>query len=147
MGGGGSWEVMIGAASCRVAPRVWGSRVGGWDSVQGTRGGHPRHQRCRGGAAAMGPALASPLPRVSRWGTGKTPGRKEIRSDRMGPHGSERRRKVGDSWAGWLCWAARIGGLAVCAGLRCKMEGVLQTSTYVVKAQSGREGFPYFLST
>jgi hypothetical protein len=66
MGGGGSWEVMIGAASCRVAPRVWGSRAGGWDSVQGTRGGHPRHQRCREGAAAMGPALASPLPRASR---------------------------------------------------------------------------------
>jgi hypothetical protein len=47
--------------------------------------------------------------------TGKTPERKEIRSDRMGPHGSERRRKVRDSWAGCLCWAARIGGLAVCA--------------------------------
>jgi hypothetical protein len=39
------------------------------------------------------------------------------------------------------------GGLAVCAGLRCKMEGVLQTSTDVVKAQSGREGFSYFLNT
>jgi hypothetical protein len=27
------------------------------------------------------------------------------------------------------------------------MEGVLQTSTDVVKAQSGREGFSYFLNT
>jgi hypothetical protein len=51
---------------------------------------------------------------------------------------------VNGSWAGWLCWAERIGGLAVCAGLRCKMEGVLQTSTDVVKAQSGRDGFPIF---
>jgi hypothetical protein len=49
--------------------------------------------------------------------------------------------------AGWLCWAERIGGLAVCAGLRCKMEGVLQTSTDVVKAQSGRDGFSNYLNT
>jgi hypothetical protein len=54
---------------------------------------------------------------------------------------------VNGSWVGWLCWAERIGGLAVCAGLRCKMEGVLQTSTDVVKAQSGRDGFSNFLSS
>jgi hypothetical protein len=98
---------------------------------QGGGGGH-------GGPARLASCPASPTGCV----TGKTAERKEIRSDRLGPHGSERRRKVGNSWAGCLCWAARIGGLAVCAGLWCKVEGVLQTSTDVVKAQSGRDDFP-----
>jgi hypothetical protein len=56
---GGGW-----AASCRVAPRVWGSRAGGWDSVQGTRGGHPRRQRCREGRRPWGAGAARLLLRA-----------------------------------------------------------------------------------
>jgi hypothetical protein len=52
--------------------------------------------------------------------TGKKPERKGRRPDRRVPHGSERRRKVGDSWAGWLCWAARLGGL------RCSCRAAVQ---------------------
>jgi hypothetical protein len=78
-------------------------RPSGGASTAGRGGGH-------GAGAGVAPA--------SRVTVGKTAERKEIRSDRLGPHGSERRRKVGNSWAGCLCWAARIGGLAVCANQR-----------------------------
>jgi hypothetical protein len=61
--------------------------------------------------------------------TGKKPERKGMRPDRRVRHGSERRRKVGDSWAGWLCWAARHGGLRLRrtrGGLRGGLENLVK---------------------
>jgi hypothetical protein len=55
------------------------------------------HRVGAGGAPASRPT-------VRRGKTGKG---KEIRADRLAPLGSERKRKVGNSWAGWLCWAER----------------------------------------
>jgi hypothetical protein len=113
----------VGRLLVGAAPRVWDSRAGGEDSIQGRVEAIWRRQRCRAGSHGWrrpwGAGAARLLPRApTGCVTGKTAERKEIRSDRLGPHGSERKRKVGNSWAGCLRWAARIGGLAVCANQR-----------------------------
>jgi hypothetical protein len=64
MGGGAVQGGMVGRLLVGAAPRVWGSRAGGWDSVQGTRGGHPRHQRGREGRRPWGAGAARLLPRA-----------------------------------------------------------------------------------
>jgi hypothetical protein len=82
--------------------------AGGWDAIQG----HVESIRGSSAAGRAGghgaEALASPLPRAPHGASRGRQGRgKEIRSDRLGPHGSERRREVGVRRAGWLCWAER----------------------------------------
>jgi hypothetical protein len=107
----------------------------------------PRRQHCKGRRPWLASARWPSRPHGMRSGKAEE-GEKGCKegADRRGPPVSGSGGVVGDRRAGWLCWAERPGGLAVRAGLRCKMEGVLQTSTDVVKAQSGREGFPIFLS-
>jgi hypothetical protein len=92
------------AATCRGAPRVWGCGSGRLGFHSGARGLHLVRQSGREGrpwlASAMGPALARLLPRAPTGCARERHQREEIRSDRLGPHGSERKRKVGNRWAG-----------------------------------------------
>jgi hypothetical protein len=93
--GADGWESIQG----RVEAIRWRSAVGRWPWL----------------ASAMGPARLAP----ARVTVGRKRGReKEIRSDRWGPRGRETRREVKGRRAGWLWWAERAGGLAVCANQR-----------------------------
>jgi hypothetical protein len=58
---GGGW-----AASCRVAPRVWGSRAGGWDAVQRRVEAIRRRQHSREGRRPWGPAQLASCPAPPR---------------------------------------------------------------------------------
>jgi hypothetical protein len=118
-----------GAASCRVAHRVSRARAGGEDAVQGRVEAIRRRQHYRAVAMGAGATCVAPLPRAPTVRHGEDSREKGIRTDRRVPHGSERRRKVGDSWAGWLCWAARHGGLRLRrtrGGLRGGLENLVK---------------------
>jgi hypothetical protein len=86
----------------------------GWESIQG-RVEAIRWRSAAGRrpwlASAMGPARLAP----ARVTVGRKRGRGKDGGRQLGPAWQRDKAVwVGGGWAGWVCWAARQGGLAGC---------------------------------
>jgi hypothetical protein len=101
-------------------PRVWGCGSGRRGFRSGARGLHPVRQRCGTAMAGVGHgAGACVAPARVTVGIGRGRGKRaRKRLTGWGPRGSETRREMKGRRAGWLWWAERVGGLAVCANQR-----------------------------
>jgi hypothetical protein len=93
--GGAAQGELVGAATCRAAARVWGSRAGGEDAVQGARGGHPAAaSAAREGRRPWGRRLRRPC-LARHGGERQRKGKKvrERRADRRAPHGGDQKER------------------------------------------------------